>query len=251
MSLAWRSPLIIAHRGASAHAPENTLAAFKLAILEKADVIEMDAKLSADKQVVVIHDQTVDRTTDGFGKIKDLPLAALRKLNASAHFPNILGKEYIPTLEEVIETFRGKIRFNIELSNYTSPFDALPVKVATLIDYYDIQDQVLVSSFHPIPLLRFQRFLPSVPIGFLAKRGITGALSRSRLGRYLVPYQTLHIEKSDISPKLIFHNHRLGSRVHAYTVNESQEIEKIISLGVDGIITDNPLMARKILESNQ
>jgi glycerophosphoryl diester phosphodiesterase len=243
--------MIIAHRGASAHAPENTLSAFELAIHEKADVIEMDAKLSADEQVVIIHDQTVDRTTDGSGKIKDLPLAALRKLNASVHFPNILGKEYIPTLEEVIETFHGKIRFNIELSNYTSPFDALPVKVATLIDYYGILNQVLVSSFHPIPLMRFHRFLPSVPIGFLAKRGFTGVLSRSRFGRFLFSYQALHIEKSDISPKLILSTHRSGSRVLAYTVNESQEIKKLISLGVDGIITDNPILARQTLESDR
>lgn len=250
MSLEWRSPLIFAHRGASAHAPENTLSAFELAIQEKADVIEMDAKLSADEQVVIIHDQTVDRTTDGFGRIKDFPLAALRKLNASAHFSDFLGKEYIPTLEEVIENFRGRIRFNIELSNYISPLDSLPVKVATLIDYFGIGDQVLVSSFHPIPLIRFHRLLPNIPIGFLARRGIAGALSRSSLGRSLVPYQALHIEKSDVSPKLILNAHRLGSRVHAYTVNEPLEIANLFSLGVDGIITDQPLIARQILESN-
>lgn len=250
MSLEWRSPLIFAHRGASAHAPENTLSAFELAIHEKADVIEMDAKLSADEQVVIIHDQTVDRTTDGSGYVKDLPLKALRELNASAKFPNFIGKANIPTLEEIFENLRKKIHFNIELSNYSSPFDPLPIKVATLIEYYDILDQVLVSSFHPIPLMRFHRLLPSVPIGFLAKRGNAGALSRSRLGRFLVPYQALHIEKSDISPNLIITAQRTGSRVHIYTVNDPREITNILSQGVGGVITDYPLLARQILESN-
>lgn len=249
MSLDWRSPLIFAHRGASAHAPENTLSAFKLAIDEQADLIEFDAKLSADEQVVIIHDQTVDRTTDGKGYVKDLPLRELRKLNASAHFPNFTGKAYIPTLEEIIENFGGNIRFNIELSNYSSPFDPLPIKVATLIEYYDIIDQVLVSSFHPIPLMRFHRLLPSVPIGFLARPGNPGALSRSRLGRLLVPYHALHVAFSDTTPNLVSATQSSGSRVHTFTVNDPDDITTSFSLGVDGVITDYPLIARQILES--
>jgi len=85
MILPWRKPLIFAHRGASAYAPENTLAAFNLAIHHNADVIEMDAKLSSDEQVVIIHDQTVDRTTNGTGRVDDLALSELRKLDAGSH----------------------------------------------------------------------------------------------------------------------------------------------------------------------
>jgi glycerophosphoryl diester phosphodiesterase len=248
MSLQWRSPLIFAHRGASAQAPENTLSAFELAIRLKADVIELDAKMSADEQVVIIHDQTVDRTTDGVGYVGDLPVAALQELNASSRFPEFPHKEHIPTLEEAIEAVKGRILFNIELTNYKSPFDALPVKVAQQIVHFNILDQVLVSSFHPIPLRRFHQLLPSVPIGFLAKRGIKGSLSRSRLGRAIVLHQAIHVEKSDVSPKFVSSSQQTGLRVHVYTGNDHDEIATLFSLGVDGIITDNPLLARQVLE---
>ncbi len=249
MSLEWRSPLVFAHRGASAHAPENTLAAFELAIQEGADFIEMDAKLSADERVVIIHDQTVDRTTDGTGLVKELPLASLQELDASAKFPEFSGKEHIPTLEEVIETFRGRVRFNIELSNYFTPLDALPIKVATIIDYIGICDQVLISAFHPFAILRFHKLLPSIPIGFLARRGLPGALSRSRLGKKIVPYQAIHPDKDDVSYQLIRAAHSSDMRVHAYTVNDPQEMAKLLSLEVDGLITDYPSIARQIIET--
>jgi glycerophosphoryl diester phosphodiesterase len=250
MSLKWQSPSVFAHRGASAHAPENTLSAFELAIQEGADFIEMDAKLSADEHVVIIHDQTVDRTTDGTGPVKDLPLAMLQKLNASANFPKFSGKEHIPTLEEVIETFRGRIRFNIELSNYATPLDALPVKVATMIDYTGILDQVLISAFHPIPLIRFHQLLPLTPIGLLARRGLPGALSRSHFGKKIVPYQAIHPDKEDVTLQLIRSAHRSGVRVHTYTVNDPDEMRKFLSLDVDGLITDYPSKARQVFESN-
>lgn len=249
MSLHWRSPLIFAHRGASAQAPENTLSAFELAVQSGADVIELDAKLSADEHVVIIHDHTVDRTTDGTGNVSNLPLAALQKLNASINFPESSNKEHIPTLEEVIESLRGKTLIDIELSNYKSPFDALPAKVAQIILHFGIHEHVLVSSFHPIPLKKFHQLLPSIPIGFLAKRGFQGSLSRSKLGRLIVPHQALHPEKSDISPNLVLASHQSGLRVHTYTVNEPDEITRLFKLGVDGIITDNPLLTRRILES--
>jgi glycerophosphoryl diester phosphodiesterase len=101
-------PTIFAHRGASAYAPENTLAAFELAIHQKADAIELDVKLSSDDQVVVIHDQTVDRTTNGTGRVNDLPLAALLELDAGSHFDIAYKGESIPTLSQVFETVGRK-----------------------------------------------------------------------------------------------------------------------------------------------
>lgn len=225
--------------------------AFELAIQQNADVIELDAKLSADEQVVIIHDQTVDRTTDGTGRVSDLNLAALRELNASAHFPEYFKREYIPTLEDVFEAFRGRVLINVELGNYRSPFDALHVKVAELIRYFALGEEVLVSSFHPVPLRSFQKLMPSVPTGFLARPGIAGSLSRSWFGRSIVPYKALHIEKSDVSPNLIKVTQKTGRSLHAFTVNEADEMEILFSLGIDGIITDDPSLALKVLESYQ
>lgn len=247
MSLSWGSPLIFAHRGASAHAPENTLAAFELAFQQNADVIELDSKLSADGHVVVIHDQSVDRTTNGFGRVSELTLAGLRELDAGSHFSATFHGEQIPTLEEVLSIFAGRILLNIELTNYRSPFDDLPMKVAELIDQCDSETQILVSSFHPITLRRFHHLLPSNPIGFLAKRGAAGAISRSWIGSALIPFQAIHPEKSDVTPVLISKAHQAGKRVHPFTVNSADDMAKLSSLNVDGIITDDPLLAHQVV----
>jgi glycerophosphoryl diester phosphodiesterase len=244
--LHWRSPLIIAHRGASAHAPENTLSAFKLAIQKKADVIELDSKLTADEQVVVIHDPTVDRTTDGSGRVNNLPLAALRELDAGAHFGEDFQNEPIPTLEEVFEICARKIFFNIELTNYLTPFDILAEKVSQLIERFALKDHIFVSSFHPIPLRHIHKLSPTIPIGFLAKSGSAGFLSRSWLGRAIVHYHAIHPEKSDVSPNLVKKVHKSGQRVHPFTVNEPAEMVKLFAIGVDGIITDDPALAIQI-----
>src|SRR3972149_525582 len=126
-------PAIFAHRGSSAHAPENTLAAFELALQQEADGIELDAKLSADQQEDIIHDQTVDRTTHGTGRVRDLSPPALRELDAGSHFDVAFRGELIPTLAEVFEAVGKRTFINIELKNYESPNDPLPQKVVQLV----------------------------------------------------------------------------------------------------------------------
>lgn len=249
MEVEVRRPLIIAHRGASAHAPENTLAAFEIAIEQQADLIEIDTKLSADQQVVAVHDQTINRTTDGSGRVADLTYDTIRKFNASYKFLDQYPDEYIPTLDEVIERCIGRIQFNIELGNYLTPFDQLATKVSRTINHYKLQEAVIVSSFHPIPLRKFHALSPEVPIGFLARKGWQGFLSRGWLGRTLVHYDALHTEKSDITPGLINISVKFGYPVHAFSVNEPREMERLIRLGVDGLITDDPLLARSVVDS--
>ena len=122
----YPQPLIIAHRGASAYAPENTLAAFELAIQQGAPAIELDAKLSCDGHVVVIHDQTVDRTTPHSGRVGELSLAELRRMDAGSHFDTCFQQERIPTLAEVFESIGPGTLINVELTNYSSPGDDLP-----------------------------------------------------------------------------------------------------------------------------
>jgi glycerophosphoryl diester phosphodiesterase len=251
MDFQKRSPLIFAHRGSSAYAPENTIAAFELAIQQQADLVELDTKLSADRRVVVIHDQTVDRTTDGTGQVSKLAYKTLRTLNASYRFRDSYPDEFIPTLEEVIEVCAGRVRLNIELGNYFTPLDHLEVEVARIIDHYHLQDEVIVSCFHPIPLRRFHNLLPQVAIGFLARRGMQGYLSRGWLGRALVPYDALHPEKDDVTPQLIGTTRKIGCPVHTFTVNDPAEMAKLISLGVDGLITDDPLAARSVIDRDQ
>jgi glycerophosphoryl diester phosphodiesterase len=239
-------PAIFAHRGASAHAPENTLAAFNLAIRQGADAIELDAKLSADMQAVVIHDQTVDRTTDGAGKVNRLTLAQLRKLDAGSFFDIAYCGEMIPTLEEVLQTVGFAIYTNIELTNYASPLDNLPEKAAGLVKRLGLQKRVLFSSFNPLALLRIHRLLPDVPIGLLAFPGRSGAWARSWLSR-LIPHQALHPEAGDVTAKLIKREQSNQRKVFVWTVNDPEDMHRLFSLKVDGIFTDDPQLARYVL----
>lgn len=250
MYLDLSRPTIFAHRGASAYAPENTLAAFELAILQKADAIEFDVKLSSDDQVVVIHDQTVDRTTNGTGKVRDLRLAALQELDAGSHFDTAYRGESIPTLSQVFETVGKKLFINIELTDYSSPFDSLPEKVAELTSCHGLVQNVLFSSFNPLVLRRIHRLLPTVPIGFLTHPGLFSVLGSTWFGKLLVDYQAFHPELRYASQELINNMHKAGHRVHVYTVNQVEDMARLFSYDVDGIFTDDPIRARDTLENS-
>lgn len=238
---------IFAHRGASAYAPENTLAAFELAIRQGADAIELDAKLSADGHVVIIHDATVDRTTDGFGRVADLKLSTLRELDAGSFFDASFQGERIPTLDEVFQTLGSQTLFNVELTNYTSPRDSLGERAVALVKKHKLTDRVLFSSFNPLVLRKVRRLLPEVAIGWLLPPGWISRW-RWRFIACFVPFEALHPPALEISPELITKMHRRGIRVHVYTVNQPSEMEKLFGWGVDGIFTDDPLAARAVVD---
>jgi glycerophosphoryl diester phosphodiesterase len=239
-------PIVIAHRGASAHAPENTLAAFELALRQGADAVELDVKLSRDQQPVVIHDQTVDRTTDGKGRVSDLTLAELRRLDAGSHFDVAYQGEPIPTLEEVLRAIGQLTIINIELTNYQSPDDALPEKTAALVKRYKLARRVIFSSFNINNLRRINRLLPEAPIGLLADPGMKGAWKRSWIGRLLIRYQALHPWHRDLTPHLLATCKRQDRLVFTYTVNEDKDLERVLDLGVDGVFTDDPQRALQL-----
>lgn len=239
-------PSIFAHRGSKAHAPENTLAAFELAISHKADAIELDVKLCADRHVVVMHDNTVDRTTDGTGQVRKLTLAALKELDAGSHFDVAFRGEPIPTLEEVLEAVGRRIPINIELTNYASPGDTLPDKVAQLVTRHGLERQVMFSSFNPLALVRARRLLPKVPIGLLGLDGLAGAWTRTRLAD-LIPHEALHPWVGNVGETLVKWTHSRGRRLHVYTVNDPEQMSDLYAWGADGIFTDDPLLARETL----
>ncbi len=140
-------PILFAHRGASIHAPENTLPAFELALEQGADGVELDAKLSADGKVVVIHDPTVDRTTDGHGKVSQLSYAELKSLDAGAHFDGPFRGTRIPGLAEVFESIGERSIINVELTNYATPMDRLVDKVCELVKAHGLEQRIIFSSF--------------------------------------------------------------------------------------------------------
>jgi glycerophosphoryl diester phosphodiesterase len=240
-------PLIFAHRGANTNAPENTLAAFELARQEGADGIELDVKLTGDGQVVILHDQTVDRTTDGHGLLRSFSLPELKKLDAGSWFDRAYAGEPIPTLADVFKKFGSSILYDIELTNYAAPLDDLPRKVAQLIQQFRLSQNVLVTSFLPIALAGFQRVIPTVPAGLIALRGLPGSLSRSALGRWLVP-QAVIPYYTDLTPHYIQAQARMKRSVIPWTVNEPEAFRRMFDWGVGAIITDVPAIARRALE---
>jgi glycerophosphoryl diester phosphodiesterase len=244
------NPMIFAHRGASAHAPENTLPAFHLAYTHHADGIELDVKLTKDGEVIVMHDQRVDRTTDGTGDLREFTLADLKKLDAGAKFnPEYKGTR-VPLLAEVFEELGQKLFINVELTNYASSSDALPEKVAVLVHQYHLEKRVIFSSFNPLTLRRARRAIPEVPQGILALEGSKGALARSFLNG-IIHHEALHPYFTDVTPEMIRWHHDRGMRVHPWTIDPPEEIEKLFQMHVDGVITDDPALARQVLNKIQ
>jgi glycerophosphoryl diester phosphodiesterase len=239
-------PVVFAHRGDCAHAPENTLAAFTMAADKGAPAIEFDVKLSADGHVIVLHDQSLDRTTDGNGDVRNLPLAALRELDAGARFPGQFRGERIPTLEEVFETVGKRLYMNVELTNYATPLDRLVPKVVELVRRFGLEKRVLFSSFFPHNLLKAAKLLPDAPRGLLAWAGWMGWWGRA-FGFRSDVYAALHPHMRDVSSGLVECVHAAGRRVHAWTVNAADDIKRLTSLGVDGLFTDDPALALELL----
>jgi glycerophosphoryl diester phosphodiesterase len=241
-----KRPTIFAHRGSSAYAPENTLAAFKLAIEQHADAIELDVKLSGDGQIAVMHDDTVDRTTNGSGRIKSLTLTELKRLDAGSKFNPAFRAETIPSLAEVFEEVGQKTYLNVELTNYSSPMDELPEKVADLVKKFHLEQRVLLSSFNMIALVRARKILPRIAMGLLTFQGFGKITFYSRLVRFN-SLLALHPTITDVSPELLKAVHRKGSRVYVYPVNQPEDMRRLFLEGVDGIFTDNPVLAQKVL----
>lgn len=239
-------PILFAHRGDLAHAPENTLPSFQQAIDKGADGVELDAKLTADGHVIVIHDTTVDRTTDGKGKIPSFTLEAIRKLDAGKWFNEKFAGTKVPMLEEVFALIGRDKMINIELTNYATPRDGLVTKVCELIKRHNNQDQILFSSFFPANLKVAEQTLPQIPRALLAMPGFVGLWSRS-FGFTFGEYQALHPHISSASREQVQRAHRLNRRVHVWTANTPEEVDRLKEWGVDGIFTDDPQTAVRAL----
>jgi glycerophosphoryl diester phosphodiesterase len=243
-------PVIFAHRGASAHAPENTMAAFELALAQGADAIELDVKLSSDGYVIVHHDDTVNRMTNGKGRIQDLSLAELKTLDAGSSFSEKFKGETIPTLEEVFEAVGKRTFINVELTNYKTRRDALVETVCMLVKKHQMQKHVIFSSFFASNLSKARSYLPEVPRGLLALRGFLGAWARS-FGFVFGKYQALHPYLTDMTLQEVARVHRLNRRLHVWTVNQEEDMRRLFGWGVDGVFTDDPQLAVRVKADSQ
>lgn len=239
-------PILLAHRGDLAHAPENTLPSFSQAIQKGADGVELDAKLTVDGHVIVIHDETVDRTTNGKGKVASFTLESIRTLDAGSWFDAKFAGTKVPLLEEVFETVGKNKLINIELTNYYTPRDGLVKKVCELIKRHNNAGQIIFSSFLSSNLKIAAQTLPEIPRGLLTLPGVLGLWARS-FGFMFGDYQALHPYISNVSREQIQRAHRVKRRVHVWTANKLEDVKRLNDWGVDGIFTDDPAEALKAL----
>jgi len=241
-------PLIIAHRGASAFAPENTMAAFRLAKELGADGIELDVMLSADGKLVVIHDQSVERTSNGQGKVNEMSWNELGALDAGSKFDIRFNGEPIPQLEQVFEELGGHFLINVELKNYATPRDQLTEKVIDLIRKMGLNESVVLSSFNARNLLQAENLETRIRRGLLTLPGLPGIPYRSWLGKRY-HYDALHPYHKDVNMKMVNRLHAEGKKVNVWTVDKPEDLCRMRDLGVDMVICNDPAHAREIIEA--
>jgi glycerophosphoryl diester phosphodiesterase len=232
-------PFIIAHRGASAAAPQNTLAAFRRALELGADGVELDVRLSADGIPVVIHNFEVDQVTDGKDKVADKALVELKELDAGGKFAPQFAGERIPTLAEVFEALEGKLLVNVELKDVSPKDVGLEAPVVEAVRKCGMKNKVLFSSFNPFSLRRIRSLAPEIPSGLLYAHGLPIYLRRAWFAPF-TPHEVRHPDAEMTDARLVRWCHVRKLRVNVWTVDEPDKMRRLIALGVDGIITDVP-----------
>lgn len=231
---------VIAHRGLSARYPENTLLAFAKALEAGAEMMELDVRLTADKEIVVAHDLNLSRATDGHGPIDRYTLKELRSFNAAKLWPELFP-EPIPTLREVIELVAGKAQLNIELKDVERHKD-LPELVARELENWGDPDQFLFSSFDHQAIAQLRKTWPQYPCAILYGEKEDDPIAKARA----VDAQGLHPHFKSISSEEIKKAQQAGLFVNVWTVNEPREMEAFLAWQVDGIITDHPDILWKV-----
>jgi glycerophosphoryl diester phosphodiesterase len=239
----YKRPLVVGHRGASAHAPENTLAAFRLAREQGADGIELDVKRCASGEVLVMHDPTLERTTNGEGKLHEWSLAELHTLDAG-------GGERVPTLDDVFDSIGPDLLVNVEVTNYTTRNDGLEAAVVEVVRRHKIAERIIFSSFNPWSVRKLAALASDIPRAILYSPDMPIYLRDVWLSPF-VSHQFRHPEHSMVTPPYVEYLHKQGRRVNAWTVNEPDEIKRMAACGVAGIIGDSPKTMREVLGLGQ
>jgi Glycerophosphoryl diester phosphodiesterase len=217
--------------------PENTMTAFMKAAGTACTGIELDVQLTKDGTVVIIHDETLDRTTGGTGWVGDFTYAALRKLNANRTHPETAAEEHIPSFEEYCSwAAHTNLVTNVELKTGCVYYSGLEEKVLAVIEKYDLHERMLFSSFNPLSLVLMKKIAPDIPCGLLVERPVVHAgLMCSRFG-----FECYHPGTDGLTQEAVKECHDAGRKVNVWTVNEKQEMDRLAAWGADGIFTNFP-----------
>jgi len=244
-SVSWgrqaQRPLVIAHRGASADAVENTLAAFRRARADGADGVELDVMRCATGEVVVFHDDDLERLGKRSGLVRTTSYAELREIDLGAG-------ERIPLLDEVLEEL-GPLLVNVELKSRSAlADDGLAAGVAAILRRHATGARALVSSFDPLLLARFRLRAPEVATGLLFAHDQSLPLRRAYAAPLVRP-AALHPEAALVDARSVRDWHARGYAVNVWTVDDAAELRLLAALGIDGVITNRPKFARSVIQS--
>ncbi|MBM7666076.1 glycerophosphoryl diester phosphodiesterase [Solibacillus kalamii] len=231
----------VAHRGATAYTPENTIAAFDLAVDMKADYIEIDVQRSKDGELVLIHDTTVDRTTDGTGKVGDLTLEQLRSLDAGSWKGEQFAGEPIPTFEEILDHYHGKIGILIELKA-PELYPGIEEQVAAALIERNLHkpqnEKIIIQSFNFESIKKMDQLLPKVPIGVLTSNRADTTLEA--LQEFSTYADWFNPSYGIVTEELVNQVHSLGMQIGSWTVRSQEAADFLFEMGVDAIISDYP-----------
>ncbi len=234
---------LVGHRGALASAPENTLASFEEGLAQGANVLELDIHFSRDSELVVIHDFSVDRTTDGKGFVKDLTLAELKRLDAGCRFSPAFKNARIPLLREVLEWVKGRAWLAIEIKSEWITYDGIEAALVDQLHKQGMADQVMVISFDHCCIKRVKEMDPNITTGALYSARLVDAIQMARTTRADVlrprwPYS---------SPAEIQAAHAAGLAYAPWGPNDPKIWRQLVEMGVDTLSADHPAVLRAVL----
>lgn len=241
-------PQIIAHRGARSVAPENTLPAFAAALEMGVDGIELDVHLSRDGRLVVIHDFALETTTNGRGLVAAHTAAELAQLDAGSHFSPTFAGVGVPTLDEVFDLVGDRCMVNVEVKSEELDGGNAADALAELLRARALHEQVIVSSFNPITLIKLRWLEPKLALGLLFEQALPPHLQQAWLSPILQP-QALHPWAPTVEEPFMAWARTQGLPVNVWTVNEPAEARRLAALGVNALITDLPDLLAKELRS--
>jgi len=240
---------IIAHRGASAYYPENTLSSFEGAIAMGADMVELDVQLSSDKEVVVFHDEKISRCTDGRGRIADHTLAQLKKLDAGSWFDKKFQNTRIPTLAEALIICKNKIAVNIEIKTEAVSkmfFGGIEEKCLKIVERSVMNGHVVFSSFDPCAIMHLKQIDNNITVAVLFEKKIYGSKLPSDIIES-VGADAFNCSGSEFNQKWLANVKLNNIPVNIYTVNDTKNMKRFINLGVSGIFTNKPDLLRRVV----
>ena len=233
-----------AHRGFSGKYPENTILAFQKAIEVGADGIELDVQLTKDGEVVIIHDETIDRTTDGKGYVVDYTYKELSKFDASYIYRGEMGVNKIPTLKEYFELVKDlDFITNIELKTGINEYLGIEEKVYQLIKEYQLEKKVIISSFYHFSILTMKKIAPELKCGFLSEDWTIDA------GAYTASHkiECFHPRFNNLIPEVVAELKKNNIEINTWTVNRGEDINDLIDKKVDILIGNYPDLIKKII----